>query len=266
MSTFYSIVLVSLLLLSFLTGYFFPSNNQQVQIQTQYKTDGFTPSSSMPDFSNYQDVKKKKNDFFSFLLPKVKQSNDNILIERRGVFELQSALPNLTQAQLTTLSHLKDKYKVDSEDNHSSINELIKRIDIIPASLALAQAANESAWGTSRFAQKGNNLFGQWCYVKGCGLVPKQRTSSERHEVAKFKDILASIESYMRNLNSQAAYEKLRDLRAEAREDESMITGISLAKGLWSYSTRREAYIHEIQAMIRHNNLQQFNRTIRDSE
>lgn len=264
MSTFYSIVLMSLLLLSFLTGYCFPTSNKQ--IQAQYQTDGFNLSTSIPDFSSYQDVKKKKNDFFAFLLPKVKKANDNILIERREVFKLQAALPSLTQAHLTTLSRLKEKYEVDTENNSVAINELIKRIDIIPASLALAQAANESAWGTSRFAQKGNNLFGQWCYVKGCGMIPKQRTSSERHEVAKFDNILASIESYMRNLNSQAAYEKLRDLRAEAREDESMITGISLAKGLWSYSTRREAYIHEIQAMIRHNSLQQFNRVISNSE
>ena len=265
MSTFYAVVLAFLLVASFLTGYFFPSPDPDKSL-VQYSTGQFDLYSEIPDFSKYTDITKKKNDFFAFLLPKVKKSNDNILAERRKLMSIADNLPNLSSSQTNTLEKLKEKYEVDSSDPTLAIDELMKRVDIIPASLALAQAANESAWGTSRFAQQGNNLFGQWCYVKGCGLVPKRRTGKQSHEVAKFDSILDSIESYMRNLNSQAAYEKLRTLRQDAREDEKDITGLRLANGLWGYSTRREAYIHEIQAMIRHNNLQQFNRSLASSQ
>jgi Bax protein len=226
------------------------------------KGNKFSLNSKIPDFSTYKDINDKKNDFFAFLLPKIKYANDNILKERRQVFDLKVALPNLSKDEVSTLNALKDKYEVSLTNHEDAINALLKRVDIIPASLALAQAANESAWGTSRFAQEGNNLFGQWCYVKGCGIIPKQRHGKQRHEVAKFDGIVDSIESYMRNLNSQAAYEKLRTLRAEAREDEDVITGVNLANGLWSYSIRREAYVHEIQLMIKQNGLQQYNRPV----
>jgi len=251
-----SSLLILLLTISFLIGFFLPvSYKVTLSDQSEYTFNG-----KLPDFSTYTDVKQKKEDFFAFLLPRVKHANDNILQERRQIFLLQSSLPNLSSDQTQALLKLKEKYEVDLTNHNDIIKELIKRVDIIPASLALAQAANESAWGTSRFAEEGNNLFGQWCYVEGCGIVPNQRTDSKRHEVAKFDSILDSIESYMRNLNSQFSYEKLRTLRAQARADEDIITGVNLANGLWSYSIRREAYVDEIQLMIKQNQLQQYNR------
>lgn len=257
-----SSLLCLLLCASFIAGYLFPT---PPIAPAQVKNNPFTLNSELPDFSVYTDTNKKKNDFFAFLLPKIKHANDNILKERRTVFELRASLPSLSKSEVATLTQLKTKYEVTLTNHQKAINELLKRVDIIPASLALAQAANESAWGTSRFAKLGNNLFGQWCYVEGCGIVPKLRTGEQRHEVAKFDSILDSVESYMRNLNSQNAYEKLRTLRAEAREDEDIITGINLAKGLWGYSTRREAYVHEIQSMIKQNELQQYNRPVSES-
>lgn len=254
-----SSLLIVLLIISFTLGYLFPTTPY---MPDHIKGNKFSLDSKIPDFSTYKDVNDKKNDFFAFLLPKIKYANDNILKERRQVFDLKVALPNLSKDEVSTLNALKDKYEVSLTNHEEAIDVLLKRVDIIPASLALAQAANESAWGTSRFAQEGNNLFGQWCYVKGCGIIPKQRHGKQRHEVAKFDGIVDSIESYMRNLNSQAAYEKLRTLRAEAREDEDVITGVNLANGLWSYSIRREAYVHEIQLMIKQNGLQQYNRPI----
>ena len=254
-----SSLLIVLLIISFTLGYLFPTTPY---MPDHIKGNKFSLDSKIPDFSTYKDVNDKKNDFFAFLLPKIKYANDNILKERRQVFDLKVALPNLSKDEVSTLNALKDKYEVSLTNHEEAIDALLKRVDIIPASLALAQAANESAWGTSRFAQEGNNLFGQWCYVKGCGIIPKQRHGKQRHEVAKFDGIVDSIESYMRNLNSQAAYEKLRTLRAEAREDEDVITGVNLANGLWSYSIRREAYVHEIQLMIKQNGLQQYNRPI----
>ncbi len=254
-----SSLLIVLLIISFTLGYLFPTTPY---MPDHIKGNKFSLNSKIPDFSTYKDINDKKNDFFAFLLPKIKYANDNILKERRQVFDLKVALPNLSKDEVSTLNALKDKYEVSLTNHEDAINALLKRVDIIPASLALAQAANESAWGTSRFAQEGNNLFGQWCYVKGCGIIPKQRHGKQRHEVAKFDGIVDSIESYMRNLNSQAAYEKLRTLRAEAREDEDVITGVNLANGLWSYSIRREAYVHEIQLMIKQNGLQQYNRPV----
>lgn len=250
-------LLILILVISFMVGFLFPTTPY---MPTHTQGSAFDLNSNIPDFSTYKDVNKKKNDFFAFLLPKIKYANDNILKERRQVFALKSALPNLSSSDVSVLNKLKEKYEVSLTNHQEAINALLIRVDIIPAPLALAQAANESAWGTSRFAQQGNNLFGQWCYVKGCGIIPKQRQGEQRHEVAKFDGIQDSIASYMRNLNSQAAYEKLRTLRADARDDEDIITGLELAKGLWAYSIRREAYVHEIQAMIKQNGLQQYNR------
>ena len=252
----FSSLLILLLFISFLIGFFLPVSYKVTLSDSSH----YTFNGKLPDFSTYTDVKQKKEDFFAFLLPRIKHANDNILRERRQVFELQSSLPNLTSNETKVLLKLKEKYEVDLTNHNDIIDELIIRVDIIPASLALAQAANESAWGTSRFAEEGNNLFGQWCYVEGCGIIPNQRTDSKRHEVAKFDSILDSIESYMRNLNSQYSYKKLRTLRAQARADEDIITGLNLANGLWSYSIRREAYVDEIQLMIKQNELHQYNR------
>ena len=254
-----SSLLIVLLSISFTLGYLFPTTPY---MPDHIKGNKFSLNSKIPDFSTYKDINDKKNDFFAFLLPKIKYANDHILKERRQVFDLKVALPNLSKDEVSTLNALKDKYEVSLTNHEDAINALLKRVDIIPASLALAQAANESAWGTSRFAQEGNDLFGQWCYVKGCGIIPKQRHGKQRHEGAKFDGIVDSIESNRRNLNYQAAYGKLRTLRAEAREDEDVIAGVNLANGLWSYSIRREAYVHEIQLMIKQNGLQQYNRPV----
>jgi len=209
---------------------------------------------TMPDFETYTDVNKKKEDFFNFLLPRVKAANNKIREERSWLLGLNP--DNLSNDDQVRLTELADKYEVEDASNNSEIIEVLKRrIDVIPASLVLAQAANESAWGTSRFAKQGNNLFGQWCYVKGCGLVPMQRQTNERHEVAKYDDIQGSIESYMRNLNAQFSYADFRTKRAILRKNNKSISGIKLAEGLLKYSTRREAYVHEIQAMIKQNNL-----------
>lgn len=244
-----SISLLFVLILSaFVAGYWFPAKPS-----TQYNF----AIKTMPDFSQYNDVQKKKQDFFGFLLPRVKASNENILNERNWLLSLD--LKNLTDQQQDKLNELAEKYEVDDYENLEQLMATLKRrIDILPPSMVLAQAANESAWGTSRFARKGNNLFGQWCYVKGCGLIPKKRDNDGRHEVAKFDDVQASIESYMRNLNSQFSYKELRIQRSIMRNNNKNISGYELAEGLIKYSTRREEYIKEIQAMIKQNNLDQY--------
>jgi Bax protein len=132
---------------------------------------------------------------------------------------------------------------------------LLRRADIVPASLAIAQAANESAWGTSRFAKLGNNFFGQWCFSKGCGIVPKSRDTNKNHEVADFRSPADSVESYMLNLNTHDAYKPLRKIRQSLREEDKAVTGVALSYGLGKYSERGDEYGKEIREMISFNKL-----------
>jgi Bax protein len=129
----------------------------------------------------------------------------------------------------------------------------MKRVDTVPLELVLSQAANESAWGTSRFARKANNLFGQWCFSKGCGLVPARRNAGSTHEVAAFKSPQLSVRSYLRNLNTGRVYKDLRNIRAAKRAEGKQATAYEIAAGLSKYSERGQAYVKEIRAMIKYN-------------
>jgi Bax protein len=120
----------------------------------------------------------------------------------------------------------------------------------------------ESAWGTSRFAVQGNNLFGQWCYQEGCGLVPLRRNTGSKHEVAKFDSVRDAIKSYLRNINTHRAYSDLRLHRATLRDQDQPVSGHLLADNLIEYSELREVYVHEIQAVIRINKLAQYDSSL----
>lgn len=128
---------------------------------------------------------------------------------------------------------------------------------MLPEALVLTQAANESAWGTSRFATEANNYFGHWCYSKGCGLVPLQRNEGSTHEVAKFSSSQESVHRYFMNLNRNKAYQDLRGIRTElANKGEDLLTfdaATKLTEGLLKYSERGADYVTDLQAMIRHN-------------
>jgi Bax protein len=140
----------------------------------------------------------------------------------------------------------------------ASIRLLLRRINIIPSSLVLAQAANESAWGTSRFAIEANNYFGQWCYREGCGLVPTERDEGLSHEVKNFNSVVDSVKSYLHMLNSGKAYALLRNLRQQRLEEEKPLTGYELAAGLAKYSERGTAYVASIRSLIVANHLQHY--------
>lgn len=219
-----------------------------------------TPLPSKPNFSSFKDVKEKKKVFFDYFYALVAKANEAVLVERRLVQKFDMELEADSTLINKTLMHLCWKYKVncDSASTQNSIDQLLLHIDIIPPSLALAQAANESAWGTSRFAEKANNYFGQWCFSKGCGLVPKKRNEGAKHEVRSFESAYQSVEAYIFNLNSNKAYGAFRALRALSRKSDRSLDGADLAKGLLSYSERRGEYVKELQSMIRHNNLSQY--------
>lgn len=213
---------------------------------------------SLPDLAAIDDVNEMKQTFYAFLLPVVEAQNAQILEQRRELAGYRQALmdgDSLGWWQRFQLAQLADEYELDWEDQPALeiVDELWMRIDIIPADLALAQAAKESGWGRSRFAVEINNLFGQWCYVKGCGVVPAKRPPGAKHEVEAYGSVSESIRRYMNNLNTHDRYAPLRRLRASLRRNDQTISGRVLAPGLLGYSERGQVYIDEILAMIRRN-------------
>jgi Bax protein len=210
----------------------------------------------LPDFSEYRDTTEKKAAFFSFLYPRIVLANSRILIERDYLDSLADK-ETLTSKEYNWLAQQSERLRVDAEPGSDEQFALLrKRLDVIPPSLILAQAANESAWGTSRFATKGNNLFGQWCFSEGCGLVPLSRAEGASHEVAKFSSPYRSVRAYIQNLNRHPTYQLLRDVRLKDRRNNAPLSGLELAEGLLGYSERGEDYIEEIRAMIHYNNLE----------
>ncbi|MDY7026098.1 MAG: glucosaminidase domain-containing protein [Pseudomonadota bacterium] len=131
------------------------------------------------------------------------------------------------------------------------IETLLKKVDIVPASLTLSQAAIESAWGQSRFAKEGNNLFGVWCYTPGCGVKPLHRAPGDRHEVKRYESLLGSVEDYMLNLNRNRVYRKLRDARFNARDFGEKPLGADMAVGLKRYSALGTRYITMVRSVIK---------------
>ena len=217
----------------------------------------------LPDFSGYSDVTQKKTAFFDYMVPLISAGNQLIIEQRADLEEMAADVDQLSFFQQRNLLQLADRYAVDIEGmdtvegagNQQTIDMLLLRVAPLPPSLVLAQAAIESAWGTSRFARQGNNLFGQWCYQKGCGLVPLRRSADSKHEVAKFDSVAAAVEAYLHNLNTHRAYKDLRVLRAELSTAESSANGHQLAQTLLYYSELRQVYVDEVQAVIRINKL-----------
>ena len=163
----------------------------------------------------------------------------------------------LDASQLQWVNNMARLYKVGNSKTELNdiFDELLIKIDEIPTSLALVQAANESAWGTSRFALDANNFFGQWCFSEGCGLVPERRPAGASYEVRKFDSPADSVRSYMYNLNSSHHYESMREMRMKRREMGEPVTGLVLAQGLYAYSIRGIEYVDELLRMIRGNDL-----------
>ncbi len=209
------------------------------------------------DLDTLPDVKQKKALFFSALLPIVLAENELIAALRQRAETLlkqgYSGLPNDEQAWLKSMAK---RYNVKGNMVEAQVQQaLLTRLDVIPVALVLAQAANESAWGTSRFARQGNNLFGQWTYQESEGIVPLDRPEGEIYAVRAFDSVDASVRAYLKNLNTHPAYSKLRELRREMRDKNQPLDANELAHGLLAYSARGEEYIAEIQSMMRTNRL-----------
>jgi len=218
---------------------------------------------SIPDFASMKDVKQKKHAFFEYIYPMVEVANAAVLEKRKKLMQIQGDLKagdQLTPGELEFLTAITKEYSLKAKDpaTTQNVEKLLRAVDYVPPALALAQSANESAWGTSRFAKQANNFFGQWCFKKGCGIVPARRDEGSKHEVRKFTSTQGSVHAYVKNINTGRAYSSLRNVRAEARSNNAMLTGHDLAAGLVKYSARGQEYVKEIRSMIRTNKLKNY--------
>lgn len=211
----------------------------------------------LPDFASIRDVKEKKRQFFAFIRPAVIAENNRLLALRTEVERLISQLTleqPLSDEEHQFVLGLVKSYKVSKRFSLlRQLYELQMKIDIIPSALILVQAANESAWGTSRFARIGLNFFGVWCYKKGCGMVPNGRNVGAKHEVTAYKSVEQGVARYLHNINTNNAYVVFRTIRSQLREQGQPLAPEILATGLLPYSERGTDYVLELTEMIRHN-------------
>ena len=204
------------------------------------------------DLDNLQSVKLKKETFLKIVLPLVVAENEKILDDRER-------LKNLTEKKFTSDAEkqwLRQKlleYKVKKSD----LKELMFRMDMIPVSIALAQAAKESGWGTSRFALEGNAIFGQWTW-DGQGIAPLKRDGDKNHKILKFPILRASVKAYKNNLNTHKSYSKFREKRQQLRTKNKNITGLALTDTLKNYAQTGSEYTKILNQIITQNRLSDF--------
>lgn len=212
----------------------------------------------LPPLKQAEAGPQRKAMFFDYLAPIVREVNQEVRQRRAALLRVQDwldagrALDPEVEAWLDAMSR---RYRVKASDPAARVAALIKRVDAIPVSLALAQGALESAWGTSRFALLGNNIFGKWCFTEGCGIVPARRATGATHEVAAYKDVAGAVRDYIHHLNSHPIYAELRERRAAARAADRPPEGVDLAAGLDRYSAKGQEYVQIIRGVIRSNDL-----------
>ena len=199
-----------------------------------------------------ENTKKRKDFFIQIVLPLILQENNNIRLDRKRLFSIINKSNN-TELEKKWLKKKYKQYGIPSRD----LSTLKIRMDEVPVSLALAQAAKETGWGTSRFAQEGNALFGQWTW-SGEGLKPKEADESQGHKVMKFNVLQASVRAYQRNLNTHKTYKEFRLARAQLRDVGKPLDSIFLSKYLDEYAETGQQYVKIIQKIIEQNDLKDF--------
>ena len=206
------------------------------------------------EIRNIESTKKKKNLFIKIVLPLILEENNRIRIDRKKLFKILNKNMNSKAEKKWLISKFK-QYGVLNKD----LSTLKVRMDIVPVSLAIAQAAKESGWGTSRFAIEGNALFGQWTW-SGEGIKPAGIDSEEKHKVMKFKVLKASVRAYQRNLNTHGSYKEFRSERANMRDNDEELDSLILADYLDKYAATGKEYTKIIKQIITQNNLKDFDR------
>ena len=199
-----------------------------------------------------ENTKKRKEFFIQIVLPLILKENNNIRLDRKTLFSIINKNNN-TKIEKKWLKNKFKQYGIPSKD----LSILKIRMDEIPVSLAIAQAAKETGWGTSRFAQEGNALFGQWTW-SGEGLKPKEADENKGHKVMKFNVLQASVRAYQRNLNTHSSYENFRLARAQLRDSKRPLDSIILSQFLKNYAETGNQYVEVLQKIIKQNNLKDF--------
>ena len=214
--------------------------------------------SSLPDdFMEIKPIKLRKDLFIKSMIPIIFIENEKVLIDRKKILNWWTETEGEEIAREfwpDWLIGTSDLYNFDGEN----IGDLLKRVDIIPISLALSQAVIESGWGTSRYAREGNAIFGQYTFDEDSGLIPEKREKKDKHLIKKFGSLNLSVRSYIKNLNTHNAYAGLRKKRRDLRMEGSLITGHKLLPFLYNYSERGKDYITDLTKLIDENNFKKF--------
>jgi Bax protein len=204
------------------------------------------------EIKNIANTKKRKEMFIKIVLPLIVKENNKIRVDRKRLFSILNKNSN-SEIEKKWLEKKYKQYGVRKND----LSTLKVRMDEIPVSLAIAQAAKETGWGTSRFALKGNALFGQWTW-SGDGLKPKNAQKGEEHKVMKFHSLQLSVRAYLRNLNTHSSYKNLRRARTELRNRNKLLDSIILSNHLDKYAETGNEYIQVLQKIIKQNDLKDF--------
>jgi len=207
--------------------------------------------------ANIDNIGDRKKLFIKVILPLVIYENNKILEDRNYLNQISSE-KSLSEQETVWLNKKLKEYKVKAGD----IEELKKRMDVIPPSLAIAQAAYETGWGTSRFAMEGNSLYGARTWKKGKGIVPNDRGEEQKFEVLSFKIIRASISSYKKNLNTHQSYNEFRKARAIQRKEKNRVFGLELSQYLNKYSEIGDVYVQRLKKIIEQNSLTDFDESV----
>lgn len=240
------------------------------QLETRFERYGYTlhtvkaqqaevprivPETVPHDLKEVREVERKKEVFLRMVLPLVLMVNERLLEQRERLVALQKKIEagqSIGREQRAWLNEMYRTYKVEPGE----MDRLLLRVDVVPPSLALAQAAIESGWGTSRFAREGNALFGQWVWGDDAdGIVPEKRQEGKTHKIRAFDTPLEAVAAYIKNLNTHRAYRKLRRMRADLRAQGAGLNGLTLAGGLEAYSEKGQAYVDLVRQIIAANEL-----------
>ena len=201
-----------------------------------------------------QGTKKKKNLFIKIILPLILEENNKVKLNRKKLFAILNKSNN-SAAEKRWLNQKFKQYGVLNKD----LLTLKIRMDVVPVSLAIAQAAKETGWGKSRFALEGNALFGQWTWSKK-GISPKNKDPDQSHKILQFQILKASVRAYKNNLNTHNAYKEFREVRAQLRQDDKQIVGLDLTKYLKNYAAIGEKYVSILENIIERNSLTDFDK------
>ena len=208
------------------------------------------------DLKKIKSTEKKKDTFIKIIMPLILDENSKILNDRKKLFKILSKQSN-SMGEKVWLKRRFEEYSIKNED----IAELKLRMDIVPTSLAIAQAAKESGWGTSRFAVEGNALFGQWTWGKD-GIEPSERDGSQDHKILKFPMLGSSVKAYLNNLNTHRSYKELRAERAKLRISNQNISGLDLVDYLYNYAETGKEYVKILKKIIKQNGLTDFDKSV----